>query len=227
MYEFKYGVVPDSEEDARYCQVKGDGGLYSVESINHENQTVVLSGGARTGDIKPIKNIRFISAERYQEFETLNKALTKKSVEEIIMGAEIKSLPLAKRHELRVVIHYALIDVGLGKMKVDNTHYLVLTNQSNELLVKVLVEAALPRLESLLTNVTESDKPESQMYALACGLTLGEQREFYDPLWSAKAIKVVITDATSETIKYKTLTAKGQVGKTEKQVSRHHCCLFK
>ncbi|MCY9865031.1 hypothetical protein OTK49_21165 [Vibrio coralliirubri] len=233
MYEFKYGVTPSNADDAKFCQMKGDSGLYGVDEINQEEETVTISSiGAymtRDREVKPLKNIRFISSDRHQLFTELTKP-TNNVDDECKIGECITNISLPNTDGLRFAVHHALLGMGLGNMTVNDVYFLMLATEKNALHERVLAKMDLETLQSYLNNHTDAtkDEAEAHMHAVSKGIFVGERYELFDPLWSAKPTEVEITTANRDSIKYKTVNAKGAMSKVEKILnSRNHKMLTK
>ncbi|MFS1430250.1 hypothetical protein LMH73_024845 [Vibrio splendidus] len=227
MYDFKYGVIPSSAEDKNYCQLKGDSGLYCVDEINLKAESVTISSiGAymtRDREVKRLKNIRFISDERYQLFIELTKQAGSID-DECKPGASVTNIILPNTDGLRFVAHHALLGMSIGNMTLNDTYILMLANEKDEWLERAVVKMELAELLSYLDSKTSANQEEAEahIHALSKGVFLSERYELFDPLWSKKPTTVIITSATRDSIRYKAIDAKGVVSKVEKILNSRH-----
>lgn len=209
MYQFKYGVLPSEEQDRKYCQVKGDAGLYEVGTADSES--VTITSGARTGEVHSISKVRFLSAERMSQYDAL---LAKRESIEASIGALV-DVNLTNHN---FSIYYATMPfVGASVMNLTD-HFYVSVGEKKPVLVSMELSDLCSKLNQIIECGQLSDL-ESEVNALAFNLILGGHYEFFDPLTSPKPTTVIIRRVVGNSIFYSVMKTNKQFSDVEKSVS--------
>lgn len=201
VYEFKYGSFPDREQDRRYCQVKGDAGLYQVAHFDSDSKLVTISGSARDGEVKPLSNIRFVSEERIDALNEIELSYRNKSelhfqVGEVIQ--EVKSKPLNTTFTLKSAI--ISFSDGLNVSADDATF--VEVGVAENVLVREPRTSLVKRLSNFSGTVPDG------IWALAHNLEIGSTYKFFDPLSTPKESDIIIRSMNKDAVYY-SLSKKG------------------
>lgn len=209
--KFRYGVLPKSEQDRAYCQVKGDAGLYQVSHYDDDNKLVTISGSARDGEVKPLGVIRFVSAKRIEVLEDIKLAYKKRTELHYQVGTKIKEVK-SKSLNTKFTLKSAIVSFSDGlDVSVDDATF-VITNDDNAVLF------CGPRT-SLVKSLSEFSGPiPDGIFALAYGLEIGSKYRFYDPLSTPETTDIVIRSMSKDTIYYSLSKKDGTFSQVIKQL---------